>query len=67
MSDVRTTIECTYNIFRCRKAPDFCCAVPVVRPVPGFLNGRWAYAGTVHGNAEHPPVSTRLLPNWVSA
>ena len=43
----------TYNVFRRRTAPDFCCAVPVDRPVPAFLNGRWSYAGILKDGTEH--------------
>jgi hypothetical protein len=49
-----TPLCCAYNLFRRRTAPDFCCAVPVHYPVPAFLNGRWAYAGTLEDGAGRP-------------
>ena len=30
--------ECTYNLFRDIRRPDFICAVPEDRPVPGFVD-----------------------------
>ncbi|KAB1072531.1 hypothetical protein F6X53_28000 [Methylobacterium soli] len=38
----------TYNVFRRKREPNLCCAVPQRRPVPEFIQGEtWDFALTI--------------------
>jgi hypothetical protein len=42
-------LDCTYNLFRRSGFESLVCAVPVDRPVPGFLSGRgWLFDRALH-------------------
>ena len=44
-----------YNLFRRRRDPNLCCAVPERHPVPPFIQGEtWEFAGTIAGPASIP-------------
>ena len=37
-----------YNLFRRKRDPNLCCAVPQGRPVPAFIHGEtWDFGGTI--------------------
>jgi hypothetical protein len=39
-----------YNLFRRKREPTLCCAVPQRRPVPAFIRGEtWEFGGTIAG------------------
>lgn len=49
-------LDCTYNLF-CRSGCDsLVCAVPLDRPVPGFLAGQeWLFVRSLHPSDPLPP------------
>lgn len=49
-------LECTYNLFRRSGCDSLVCAVPIDRPVPGFLAGReWLFVRSLHPSDRMPP------------
>jgi hypothetical protein len=53
----RTSLgDCTYNLFGNDDRPDLLCAVPLDRPVPGFIRReQWSFKGTLHPSDAQPP------------
>lgn len=44
-----------YNVFRRKRDPNLCCAVPQRRPVPAFIQGEtWEFGGTIAHPATIP-------------
>ena len=48
--------DCSYGLFANVDRPELLCAVPLDRPVPGFIQQeQWVFKGTLHPSDPQPP------------
>ena len=48
--------DCSYSLFENVDRPELLCAVPLDRPVPGFIQQeQWVFQGTLHPSDPQPP------------
>ena len=51
--------DCSYSLFENIDRPELLCAVPLDRPVPGFIQQeQWVFKGTLHPS-DPPPLGFR--------